>query len=139
MEVLAVRRVRIPVENPGAASADVVRPTVVLVTGDANLRAVAARVLEDDGYNVIAGRHSGHALLACLTAPRVDALATELSMDDTSGPALAQRMRRHCPDLQALYFAKSGTPECDNVLVRPFTRDDLLTRLEELVMSGQKP
>jgi CheY-like chemotaxis protein len=133
MEVLAVRRVRIPVASAGVPDPPVRRPTVLLVTGDANLRDVAARVLECDGYHVLAAAHSGHALLAGMTSTRIDALAAELSMDEMSGPALAERLRRHHPGLRALYFGQSATPECGNVLVRPFTRDDLLTRLERLV------
>ena len=53
-------------------------------------------------------------------------------MDDTSGPALAERLRRHHPGALALYLAQSGTPESENVLVRPFTRDDLVARLGAL-------
>jgi hypothetical protein len=59
----------------------------------------------------------------------VDVAAIELSMADLSGPALAERLRRHNPEMQAVYLAQSGTPECEGVLVRPFTRDDLLASL----------
>jgi hypothetical protein len=84
---------------------------------------------------VLTAAHAGHAVLACLGAGRVDVLAAELSMDDVSGPGLAERLRRHCPDLRAVYFAKSGTPECEGVIVRPFTRDDLLSMLPGLRVS----
>lgn len=133
METLAVRRVLIPVANTPSQTE---RPTVLLVTGDSDLRAAAARALERHGYEVHAAAHSGHAWLKCLTAGRLDAVVTELSMDETSGPALAERLRTHHPDLPALYFAKSGTPECENVLVRPFTRDDLVARLDGLVATS---
>ncbi|HEX6973935.1 MAG TPA: response regulator [Vicinamibacterales bacterium] len=135
METLVVRRVSIPV---AAAPPEPARPSVLLVTGDTDLRAAVARALERQGYDVHAAAHAGHAWLACLTARRLDVVIAELSMDDTSGPALAERLRRHHPDVQALYFAKSGTPECDNVLVRPFTRDDLVTRLDELLALAWK-
>lgn len=102
---------------------------VLVVTPDANLREVSARVLTREGYRVLTAAHAGHAVLACIEAGRVDMLAVELSMDDVSGPALADRLRRHCPDLRAIYFGKSGTPECDGVIVRPFTREDLLRAL----------
>ena len=102
---------------------------VLLVTGDADLREVAARVLRRDGYTVLTAAHAGHAILKCMQAPRVDAAVIEMSMDDTSGPALADRLRRHNPDLRAIYIAQPGTSECDGVLVRPFTRDDLLAEL----------
>jgi CheY-like chemotaxis protein len=110
-------------------------PVVLVVTPDANLREVSARVLTREGYRVLTASHAGHAVLACLGAGRVDVLAVELSMDDVSGPALADRLRRHCPDLKTVYFAKTGTPECDGVIVRPFTRDDLLSMLPGLRVS----
>jgi CheY-like chemotaxis protein len=134
MQLQTVRRVAIPVVNrtmPEGAAA----PVVLVVTPDANLREVSSRVLSREGYQVLTAAHAGHALLACLRAGRVDMLAAELSMDDLSGPALADRLRRHCPDLRAIYFAKSGTPECDGVIVRPFTREDLLRMLPGLKMS----
>ena len=105
------------------------QPTVLVVTSDADLRAAASRALTGAGYRVLTAPHAGHALLACLSAERVDLLAADLSMDDMSGPALATRLRRLCPGLRAVYFAGPGTHECEGVLVRPFTRDDLLTTL----------
>lgn len=107
-------------------------PVVLVVTPDANLRAASARVLADEGYTVLTAAHAGHAVLACLGAGRVDVLAVELAMDDLSGPALADRLRRHCPQLRTVYFARSGTPECAGVIVRPFTREDLLSMLPGL-------
>jgi PleD family two-component response regulator len=130
METHAVRRVCIPIDS---GARDPSRQSVLLVSDDGELRAAAVRVLERDGYDVTAVAHSGHALLVCLTAARVDVLATELSMDDTSGPALADRLRQHHPDLRAIYFANAGTPVCGNVLVRPFTGGDLVERLGAVV------
>lgn len=134
MQLQTVRRIAIPVANRTMAEA-ASAPVVLVVTPDANLREVSVRVLSREGYRVLTAAHAGHAVLACLRAGRVDMLAVELSMDDVSGPALAERLRRHCPDLRAVYFAKSGTPECDGVIVRPFTRDDLLRVLPGLELS----
>lgn len=131
MESPAIRRVSITVDAFNG-SADR-QSTVLLVSGDDDLRAAAARVMSRAGYRVVTAAHSGHAVLACLTACRVDILATELSMDDTSGPRLAERLRRHHPGLQAVYFATGGTPECAGVLVRPFTSVELLAQLEAAV------
>ena len=64
-----------------------------------------------------------------MDAPRVDVAAIELSMEDVSGPVLAERLRRRCPSLRSLYLAKAGTPECEGVLVRPFSREDLVEKL----------
>jgi CheY-like chemotaxis protein len=98
---------------------------VLVVTNDVNLRAAATRVLTDVGHGVMTAAHAGHAVLACL-ANRVDVLVAELAMDDVSGPALASRLRRFCPNLYAVYLGNAGTAECEGVVVRPFTRDDLV-------------
>jgi CheY-like chemotaxis protein len=100
---------------------------VLVVTADADLRAAAKRALEDSGYSVITAAHAGHALLACLEVEHVDLLVAELSMEDVSGPALAARLRRFSPEMPAVYFGNAGTAECQGVIVRPFTRDDLLS------------
>ena len=136
MDVCAVRRIAIPLEEgmraPEAAGT---RLRVLLVTGDDDLRAAAARVLEREGCAVLPAAHAGHALLAALTGP-VDVLACELWMEDVSGPALADRLRRHHPQLRTLFFANSGTPECEGVVVRPFTRDDMLAGIAAAALTA---
>lgn len=111
-------------------------PVVLLVTADEDLRAVAGRVLGREGYRVLTAAHAGHAVLACLEAGRIDVLAAELSMDEISGPSLAARLRRHCQIGGTVYFAQAGTPECEGILVRPFTRDDLLAALATTAAAG---
>ena len=115
----------IPVSNPSVPFR-AQRPVVLVVSTDPDLREASARALERDGYAVITAAHGGHAVLACLRAGHVDVLAADLSMEDLSGPALATRLRRFCPGISTVYFGKSGTAECAGILVRPFTRDDLL-------------
>ena len=137
MQPQTVLRVSIPVAEapPDRANA----PVLLIVTADRDLREAAVRVLGREGYRVLTAAHAGHAVLACLQAGRVDVLATELAMDDVSGPALTERLRRHCPALSAVYFANSGTPECEGVLVRPFTREDLLQALGTAVAAAVQP
>jgi CheY-like chemotaxis protein len=129
MQPTAVLRTTIAEPTSLAGSA---QPVVLVVTNDRDLREVAARVLGQEGYRVLTAAHGGHAVLQSLQT-HVDVAAIELSMEDVSGPALAERLRRQNPDLRTIYLAKTGTPECEGVLVRPFTRDDLL---EELALAG---
>ena len=104
-------------------------PVVLFVTGDADLRAAGERALTNAGFAVQCAAHSGHAVLAGLTS-RVDVLITELSAPDISGPALAELLRRHHPDMRVVFMAHPGTPEgVEHVVVRPFTRDDLLAKI----------
>lgn len=129
---LAVRRFRIDV--PNGPPEGTCPGSVLLVTDDADLGRACERVLVQAGYRVTTARHSGHAVLACLTDGPVDVLVTELSMADGSGPSLTERLRAYHAGLQPLYFARAGTMyEADNVLVRPFTGEDLIRRLERLL------
>jgi len=126
MHRIALRDEQLPADETGASA-----PVVLLVTGDEALRDVGERVLTLEGYRVRVAPHSGHAVLAGLTS-RVDILIAELSAPDISGPALAQLLRRYHPALRVVFMANPGTPEgLDHVVVRPFTRDDLLARLRK--------
>jgi len=138
MESVIARRMCIPAADgvSAAGRADGFPPTVLLVTGDDDLRAVAGRVLAREGYRVVAAAHSGHALLASMTSGPIDVVATELRLDDMSGPALVERLRRHHPALQAIYLASSGTPRGESTLVRPFNREDLLARLTAVLSAA---
>ena len=122
----AMRRISVAVD---ASNCPEEGPVVLLVTSDRDLRESAARALTGKGYRVLAAAHAGHAVLACMDAGHVDVAAIELSMDDVSGPVLAERLRRRCPGMRSVYLAKPGTPACEGILVRPFTRDDLVAEI----------
>jgi DNA-binding response OmpR family regulator len=107
----------------------------LFVNADADLRAVVTRVLQREGYRVQAAAHSGHALLMCRTMT-FDVVVAEISGPDISGPSLVEQLRRHHPTMSAIYLGSPGSPEgVDHLLVRPFTKDDLIERIE-LVLSG---
>lgn len=117
------------VDRAPAARAATRAADVLFVSPDASLCAAVVRAL-GARYRVRTASHSGHALLVSISS-HVEVLVSELCMPDVSGPALAERLRRHHPGLRALYLANPGTPEgLENVLVRPFTRDDLADRIE---------
>lgn len=133
LEVRAVRRVCIPLADDDVHD----QATVLLVTTDPNLRAAAARALEVAGYAVRTAAHSGHATLAGLAGGRIDVLATDLDMGDMPGPALASRLRRQHPALRTLFFAdgdEGDTPVGQDLLMRPFTRDELLGAIASLAL-----
>jgi DNA-binding response OmpR family regulator len=114
--------------------------TVLVVAEDTSFGEECGRVLEEDGFAVMHARHSGHALLACLSGRPTDILIAELSMGDGSGPALAERLKRHSPNLRSLFLAPAGTSghEDGNVLVRPFTGADLLDRVYGCLISSRQ-
>lgn len=135
MQPLFTRGVRIPID-PGQPDALLLPASVgrvLFVSGDDDLRAVVTRVLRRDGYDVATVAHSGHALLQCRRTP-FDVLVAELSGPDVSGPMLLEQARRHCPNIAAVYLCNPGTPEgVEHLLVRPFTRDELIDRIHSAV------
>ena len=62
-----------------------------------------------------------------------------MALDDMPGAALAERLRRHHAGLRSLFMADDGTPEGDGLVVRPFTRDDLLAALASLRLAATSP
>jgi DNA-binding response OmpR family regulator len=109
------------------------RAVVLIVTADSCLSAVASRVLQRNGYEVLTAPHAGHAILAGLTSDRIDTVIAELHLDDMSGTALAATLRRYHPELRSLFLAQHDTPEQNQTLVRPFTSDELLQKMDASV------
>jgi DNA-binding response OmpR family regulator len=142
MQPFAVRRVCIPLpedardDEPIRLTAR--RPVVLFVSEDANLRAAIGRVLPLEGYDVVTARHSGHALLACLSR-HVDILVTERALVQESGAALARRLKRYQPELRVVFLGPLGGSggEDDDQLARPFTSEDLVARLGAALQSSR--
>lgn len=135
MQVQAVRRVSIPLGERVANS----RKCVLLVTPDLDLREAATRALVSAGFDVLPASHSGHATLVSLTARRIDILVAELKSDDVSGPALAARLRRQHPTLEAVYLGQAGASERQDVLGRPFTREQLVSAVTDAAAAATSP
>ena len=115
------------------------RGTVLIVTSDEDFSAVTSRVLKDEGYDVATAPHPGHAILVALTRARLDVLITELQLDDMPGRQLAATLRRYHPELRSLFMAHPTSPRLDGVLVRPFTRDELLIELNPAAAIAASP
>jgi CheY-like chemotaxis protein len=103
-------------------------PTVLFVSHDADLRAVASRVLIRAGCDVTAAAHAGHASLACMDRHEFDVLVIEDQMMDGSGADIAERLRRYCPGVQVIRMCdgQSSALLGGITVVRPFTADDLI-------------
>jgi DNA-binding response OmpR family regulator len=134
-EPCGVNEIAIQTAPPGGEA----RAIVLFVSADADLRAVATRVLVREGYTVLTAAHAGHAILAGLTLDRIDVLISDVILDDMPGAALAERLRRHHPELRTLFMAEIGAAAADGLVVRPFTRDDLLLGLGALARSSPSP
>jgi two-component system, cell cycle sensor histidine kinase and response regulator CckA len=123
--------------------------TLLLVDDAAPLRQLTRRLLEDCGYTVLdsgdprqvihlAGQHKGPLPL----------MITDVAMPGLSGPALAEKLTAARPETKVLYTSgyaddavfKPGAlgPNCA-FLEKPFTRDDLVRKVRELLDSSVHP
>jgi len=107
--------------------------SVLFVSHDGDLRAVAARVLERAGCRVTPAAHGGHALLACADRGTFDVVVIENELPEGPGQVVAQRLRRRCPDLHVVRMC-DDTPSLGEgmALVRPFVADDLIDAVQAL-------
>src|SRR5260370_41098553 len=82
--------------------------SILFVSQDADLRAVARRVLERAGCHVSTAAHGGHALLACAGGRPIDVLVIEQDMPEGAGQAIAARLRRYHPGLAVIRLCHAG-------------------------------
>jgi CheY-like chemotaxis protein len=101
--------------------------SVLFVSHDVDLCAVAARVLAKAGCRVALATHGGHATLACVEHGGFDVLIIENQMPEGSGLGIAERLRRYCPELQVVLMSdERSAVSSEGTVVRPFIADDLI-------------
>ena len=108
--------------------------TILLVEDEPAVRAIAARVLRQAGYDVLEGRDGAEGLrVATRELAELDLLLTDVVMPQLSGPELAGRVRALRPELPVLYCSGylAGTLTDDlavgeSILAKPFTSAELL-------------
>jgi CheY-like chemotaxis protein len=107
---------------------------VAIADDDDSVRALIARILRGSGYTVL-DRSSDEALAL---GNDLDLLVTDLVMPSTGGVELADTMRARIPGLRVLFtsgYCRTGNsfgPD-DPLLAKPFTADELLRRVRQLV------
>jgi PAS domain S-box-containing protein len=129
-----------PAEPP--SEVDQERITLLLVEDEPALRKLVVTMLEEKGYAVL---QAGNGLDAIAVAERhrgeIDLLITDVVMPRLSGPELAQQLRSLRPGVEVLFMSgyndsrlvNRGIEQADaNLLVKPFTPDQLFSRVHEL-------
>jgi two-component system, cell cycle sensor histidine kinase and response regulator CckA len=117
--------------------------TILLVDDSAPLRELTRRLLEDSGYTVL---HASEAMEAIRIAGQykgpLPLLITDVIMPGLTGPALAERLTAGRPETRVLFT--SGYADHKDLqhplldcafLEKPFTRDDLIRIVRELLDS----
>src|SRR2546427_4689588 len=109
--------------------------TILLVDDDKQIRKLARKVLEQEGYTVLAAKDAEEALrLGQESAGSIRLLLTDLVMPGMNGQTLANHLQVRYPKMQVLYmsgykdyaigFNAALEPDA-NYLSKPFTPDSL--------------
>jgi two-component system, cell cycle sensor histidine kinase and response regulator CckA len=117
--------------------------TVLVVEDEGVLRGVVSKFLRRFGYNVLAARHGGDALLLCERHPDpIHLLLTDVVMPQMSGRELAERLASLRPDMRVLFMSGYTADELDNhggpelpgpLLQKPFNPMVLAHKVRELL------
>ena len=119
---------------------------VLLAEDEAAVRKLAARVLEREGFTVLAAENGARALeLIEGRESELDLVVTDLVMPDLGGRELAQRLRSRVPDIPVLFMsgydeeliADGGTSQ--EFLAKPFTPAELASRVVEALRTARGP
>jgi nitrogen-specific signal transduction histidine kinase/FixJ family two-component response regulator len=117
--------------------------TILVVEDESAVRELVARILQRSGYDVIAAGCLKEALSQIQSRHAgIDLLLTDVVMPGDSGPKVAERLRKHFPDLPVLYM--SGYTDAalgkygvlnpgTSLLQKPFSSAQLLANVREML------
>jgi two-component system cell cycle sensor histidine kinase/response regulator CckA len=127
-----------------ARTRDSARPgeTILVVEDEPAVRALARRVLESRGYNVLEAGTGHEAILAAKTAGKIDLMLSDVVVPDMNGRRIADHILPLRPDLKLLFM--SGYTDEDvkqhgildaasPFLEKPFTPDSLARKVREVL------
>jgi CheY-like chemotaxis protein len=115
--------------------------TILFVDDEEMLLNLGRTVLSAFGYKVITAPSGARALELFSQAPsQFDLVITDLVMPGMSGRELIDQLRRLTPDVPVLstsgYLRSAGEGEDENYLRKPFTSQDLLRRVKQLLLQA---
>jgi PAS domain S-box-containing protein len=117
--------------------------TILLVEDDAAVRAFLKELLEKHGYRVLQAEHQAAALARVQAhADPIHLIITDVVMPGGTGPELVRALAQLRPGVPALYISgyadavlqqEAAPPKASEFLQKPFSSDDLLVRVRQLV------
>ncbi|MGZ4400876.1 MAG: hybrid sensor histidine kinase/response regulator [Gaiellaceae bacterium] len=125
----------------GAAGAAI---RILLVEDEPTVRAVAARILREAGYEVLEAKEGEEGLrVATREIDRLDLLLTDVVMPQLSGPELALRVRALRPTLPVIFCSgylagalDGNLTSGETILAKPFTSSELLAAVGTAVSTA---
>ena len=118
--------------------------TILVVEDEDDLRTLTCTLLEHGGYTVLEANCGSRAEeIARQHRGVIHLLLTDVVMPGMNGRAVAKRLLELRPELLVLYtsgyaeFTHGRSPDAaDNFLPKPFTRESLLRKLDEVLHAG---
>ncbi|WP_460452505.1 PAS domain S-box protein [Alsobacter sp. SYSU BS001988] len=116
--------------------------TILVVEDDAAVRQMTTESLLELGYRVREADGAMAALRILDSEPHIDLMFTDIVMPEVNGAKLAEEARRRCPDLKVLFttgysrnaIVHNGVLDPGvHVLMKPFSHEQLATKLRELL------
>jgi CheY-like chemotaxis protein len=117
--------------------------TILVVEDEEEVRKLAVRILQRQGYTVLEGSHGNEAIDVCKQHKGpVHLLLTDVVMPQMSGRQLAEQLKQVCQDFKVLYMSgytdsaithHGVLEEGINYLQKPFTVDGLARKVREVL------
>jgi CheY-like chemotaxis protein len=121
-----------------------VQKTILVVDDEASIRALAAEVLKEDGFNVIEASDGKAGLSVLESDVVIDVLVTDIGMPGMNGKEMADRARQRRREIPVIYitgyaekavFGTGNVEEGARLLIKPFTMDDLIAEVRSVIES----
>ncbi len=120
------------------------KPVILIVDDDANLRRILAHHLQQAGYEAVSAGN-GREGLEAMARQAVDLLVTDVRMPELDGLALIRETRKRNPDLPVMVMTAYGTIEdaveamrlgAFDYLTKPVDRETLLRSVQKALQVG---
>lgn len=136
-----------PSDSPVPASATrTIQGTVLVVDDEPDVRNVARRILEKNGYEVMVAEDGSHAIAAFnANFGRIDAVLLDLTMPVMTGDQVLEQMRAVDPDVTVILtsgyeedavFQRLRGQEPAGFLRKPYRVSDLAAKVREVIMKA---
>ena len=118
------------------------RETVLLVEDEPLVRIGLAEFLRENGYRVFEANDAPEALSILTSGPVIDLVVADVGLPgEMDGFALGRRIKAEWPEIP--FIATSGAVQSTRgdevgapILLKPYTRQDMLRRLEAALHGG---